>query len=171
MVGATRVLDWQRDKAWSDGLLTEIKGILGVHLIGEPPVEEDAERNTDLMVLRMDAVRIGVRIRRHPYLARYGDEFTIRAGRPRGTKTELAKIIEGWGDFFFYGFSDPDGTRLAKWTLADMKVFRATYARMLAASDKGQIPGVSKANHDGSSSFAAFRWSQFPAAFVLARSE
>lgn len=161
--------DWQRDKRWSDRFLTEIKGILGVHLIGEPPAEEDAERNTDLMVLRMDAVRIGCRIRKHDYLCRYGNEFTIRAGRPSGAKTELTKIIEGWGDYFFYGFCDPSEQRLARWTLADMRVFRVCYSRMLVASPAGAVPGISKSNLDGSSSFAAFQWKQFPPEFIVAQ--
>lgn len=161
---------WQADKRWSDRFLTQIKGILGVHLIGEPPAEEDAERNTDLMVLRMDAVRIGCRIRKHQYLARYGDEFTIRAGRPSGVKTELTKIIEGWGDYFFYGFANEDETQLANWTLADMRVFRRTYAKMLVQSQAGVVPGIAKANLDGSSSFAAFRWGQFPPDFIVGQS-
>ena len=51
--------NWKNDKRWSDRFLPEIKGIIGTHLITEPPYEEDAERNTDLMVLRLDAIRIG----------------------------------------------------------------------------------------------------------------
>lgn len=162
--------DWRKDKQWSDGLLSEIKAILGVHLIGEPPVEEDAERNTDLMVLRMDAVRIGCRVRRHQYLSRYGGEFTIRAGRPSGVKTEMTKIIEGWGDYFFYGFSDETGRRLAAWTLADLRVFRRSYTLMLLRSAPGVAPGIGKMNADGSSSFAAFRWDEFPSDFIVASS-
>ena len=42
--------NWKNDKRWSDRFLPEIKGIIGTHLITEPPYEEDAERNTDLMV-------------------------------------------------------------------------------------------------------------------------
>lgn len=161
------MLDWQKDKRWSDGLLPEIKQILGLHLIGEPPMEEDAERNTDLIVLRMEAVRIGCRIRRHQYLERYHDEFTIRAGRPSGAKTELTKIIEGWGDYFFYGFASEDGTRLAAWTLGDMRVFRRAYAVKLLNTHPGKAPGVSKRNFDGSSSFAVFRWDEFPPEFIV----
>ena len=116
--------DWKADKRWSDRFLPEIKAILGTHLIGEPPVEEDAERNTDLMVLKMEAVRIGCRIRRHKYLVAFGNEFTIRAGRPSGAKTELAKIVEGWGDYFFYGFSNAEHHELAAWFLGDLRVFR-----------------------------------------------
>ena len=170
MGGGTKVSQWQADKRWSDRFLTQIKGILGVHLIGEPPAEEDAERNTDLMVLRMDAVRIGCRIRKHQYLSRYGNEFTIRAGRPSGVKTELTKIIEGWGDYFFYGFANEDETLLASWALADMRVFRRHYAMMLVKSPVGVVPGIAKANGDGSSSFAAFRWADFPPEFIVGQS-
>lgn len=166
-----KVSDWKEQKRWSDRFLTEIKSHLGVHLIGEPPVEEDAERNTDLMVLRLDAVRVGVRIRKNSYLERYGDEFTIRAGLRSGAKTELTKLIEGWGDYFFYGFSDLNEVRLSRWVLADMKIFRRTYARMLAASPIGVTPGISKVNFDGGSSFAAFKWRDFPAEFIVAHSE
>ena len=163
--------EWEKDKRWSDRFLHQIKGILGVHLIGEPPAEEDAERNTDLMVLRMDAVRIACRIRKNNYLQRYGDEFTIRAGRPSGVKTELTKIIEGWGDYFFYGFSDDKEQQLCKWVLADMRVFRRHYALMLTRLPQNQIPGIRKQNHDYSSSFVSFKWQDFPPEFIAAKSE
>lgn len=160
-------MSWQQDKRWSDRFLPEIKQILGLHLIGEPPIEEDAERNTDLMVLKMEAVRIGCRIRKHDYYQRYGHEFTIRAGRPSGTKTELAKIIEGWGQYFFYGFADPSETRLHSWMLADMNVFRSWYNRCLF---DGKHPGKKNNNTDGSSYFLAFKINDLTGDFVVARS-
>jgi hypothetical protein len=155
---------WQEDKRWSDRFLPEIKRILGEHLIAEPPVEEDACRNTDLIVLRLDAVRIACRVRKHEYLARYGGQFTIRTGRPTGNKTELTKIIEGWGDYFFYGFADETETRLAQWVLGDLRAFRIYFCRRLA---QGAVPGQSKSNRDGSSDFAAFEYREIPG-FVVA---
>jgi hypothetical protein len=164
-----KVQQWQADKRWYDRFIPEIKGILGVHLIGEPPMEEDAERNTDLMVLKLDAVRIGCRIRKHQYAARYGSEFTIRAGRPSGTKTELTKIIEGWGDYFFYGFSDPDEYSLSAWVLLDLKMFRSWFVRELSKLPPGQFPGIAKNNTDTSSNFAAFNIDWFPKEMIVAR--
>jgi len=157
---------WQQDKKWSDQFLPEIKSILGVHLIGEPPLEEDQERNTDLMVLKMDAVRIGCRIRTIDYMGRYGDEFTIRAGRPSGIKTEMSKIIEGWGDYFFYGFGDDSG--LKQWTLARLNIFRLWYNSQLYY---GNRPGVKKNNKDNSSFFIAFKWADLPKKFIVASHE
>lgn len=159
---------WRDDKRWSDRFLPEIKRILGEHLIAEPPIEEDAERNTDLMVLRLDAVRVGCRVRKHQYLRDYGDEFTIRAGRPTGAKTELTKIIEGWGNYFFYGFSDADERALARWFIGDLNALRIYINRQLVIN-QGQPPGKERSNADGSSSFRVFRQAEVPG-FVIATS-
>lgn len=157
------------DKRWADRFLPQIKRILGEHLIGEAPFLEDAERNTDLIVLRLDPVRVACRVRRNSYLLNYSDEFTIRSGRPSGQKTELSKVIEGWGDYFFYGFSDAAEVTLERWTLADLRVFRLWFAMRLQA-DAGTIPGREKPNQDGSSVFRAFRWRDLPTNFVVASS-
>ena len=98
--------EWKADKRWSDRFLPQIKQILGLHLIDEPPVEEDMRHNTDLIVLRLDAVRVACRVRKYQYYLEYTDEFTVRERRPSGERTELAKIIQGWGDYMLYGFAD-----------------------------------------------------------------
>lgn len=158
---------WENDKRWSDRFLPEIKMILGLHLIGELAVEQDCERNTDLIVLKMEAVRITCRIRRYEYFAKYPDEITIRAGRPSGVKTELTKIIESWGDYFFYGFSDPEEKALQAWKLCRLNAFRVWFNRCIVAN-KGLIPGRRKVNDDGSSSFIAFSADKIPD-FIIAR--
>jgi len=159
--------DWHEDKRWSDRFLPEIKAILGGQLIGEPPIEEDAERNTDLIVLKMEAVRIACRIRRYSYYEKYANEFTLRVGRPSGIKTELTKVIEGWGDYFFYGFADEDEKKLAAWRIGDLKKFRLWFNRQLT-KNKGIVPGMAKINKDGSSDFIAFAW-DFVDGFEIAR--
>ena len=55
-------MTWQDDKGWSDRFLDEIKGICGRVFITEPTVEEDALRNTDLIVLRLEPLRIANRM-------------------------------------------------------------------------------------------------------------
>ncbi|MFA5636958.1 MAG: hypothetical protein WC977_13770 [Anaerovoracaceae bacterium] len=108
-------------------------------------------------------------MRRNEYLARYGDEFTVRANRPSGQKTELTKIIEGWGDFLFYGIADATNQHLAKWTLIDLKAFRLWFARHMA-SHAGEMPGQQLANGDGSSLFRAFRMADGPSNLVYCQS-
>ena len=159
--------DWLPDKKWTDAYMPEIKRICGEHLLGQAPEEEDVHHNTDLIVLRMSAIRIGVRIRRPGYLANFHDQFTLRTSRPSGADTERAKIIAGWGDYFFYGFAGKDGT-LDCWLLGDLKVFRRWHSVRLAL-DEGRVPGERLANADGSSTFCAYRISDLPADFVIAR--
>lgn len=156
---------WRHDKKWSDIFIPGIKRVLGEYLIGEPPIEEDQERNTDLMVLKMDSVRIGCRIRRNQYISQYSDEFTIRAGRPSGIKTELTKIVEGWGDYFFYGFSNKNETDLEMWRLCDLKVFRLWFNQEILR--RQQMPGIQKPNFDNSSNFIAFNFNDLPNDFVV----
>lgn len=153
--------DWKTDKRWSDKFLTDIKRILGECLITEPPICEDSEHNTDLIVLKFDSVRIACRVRKHKYAEKYGDEFTIRKSRPNGHKSELTKIIEGWGDYLFYGFSDELETCIDKWKLIDLKAVRLFINRSLVTL-KGSLPGLSKDNHDGSSDFLAISTKENP---------
>ena len=157
--------NWKEDKSWSDIFLPEIKSILGIYLIGEAPMEEDRDRNTDLIVLKMEAIRIACRIRRKDYLNAYGNEFTIRCGRPSGMETELTKIIAGWGDYFFYGFGCEETKKLLSWTLADLKIFRLCFMRNLYKGERvEEIP-----NKDNSSKFIAFPWKNFPDNLIIAR--
>ncbi len=159
-------MSWEQDKRWSDRFLPEIKRHLGEHLIGEPPFEEDQKRNTDLIVLRMDAVRIACRIRKFSYWPKYPDEFTLRESRPNGAETELGKVIKGWGDYIFYGFADEAEKKLHAWFLGDLKVFRGWWAKEQWA---GRKPGFSQQNGDGSSGFRAFARQALPPEFVVAR--
>jgi hypothetical protein len=167
--------NWQTDKRWSDKFLPEIKQLLGLYLIGEPPIEEDCERNTDLMVLKMEAVRIGCRVRRHttekgyPVFDKHKDEFTIRYSRPSHVKCELTKIIEGWGDYFFYAFATKDETGLNQWVLCRYRVFRIWFNRYLAIH-AGRMPGVLQKNGDKSSDFYAYKLRDMPKDFVVASS-
>lgn len=156
---------WEKDKKESDIYLGEIKQIIGMHLIGEPPIEEDRERNTDLVVLKMDSVRIACRVRTEDYYSQkdYKNEFTIRTSRPSGQKTELRKVIEGWGDYMFYGFGN--GQMLICWHLLDLKVFRSYFFNMAMRSKvPREIP-----NRDGSSGFMPFKINDFPHELIIAK--
>lgn len=158
-----QVTDWKTDKRWSDKFLPEIKSILGQNFIGEANQEEDALHNTDLIVLKMDVIRFACRVRKYDYYERFGNEFTLRSARPGEHKTELAKVIEGWGDYFFYGFASADETALHSWIIGDLKVFRLWFNRCLAA---GKTPWQMRANRDGSSDFLVFTISDLPKEFV-----
>ena len=158
---------WENDKKWSDKFLPEIKRHLGEFLIEEPKdFEEDRKNNTDLVVLELRAVRIACRIRKDKYREKYGDEFTVRERRNSGNKTELAKIVEGWGNFIFYGFADE--RHLTQWLIGDLNAFRLWFNYELVRN-KGVIPGIPQTNFDGSSDFRAFKKNIIPN-FIVAES-
>jgi hypothetical protein len=156
---------WQIDKRWSDRFLPEIKRILGEILLSEPPIEEDQMRCTDLIVLKMDAVRIACRVRKHKYIEKYGDQFTIRASRPSGVETELTKIVSGWGNYMFYGFSNQAEAALCQWIVGDLNRFRLWFNRELYQQRK---PGIKCNNGDSSSDFIAFNSCDIPGFIVKA---
>ncbi len=160
--------DWQNDKRWSDRFIPQIREVVAQHLILEAPLEEDQHHNTDLIVLCSSAVRVACRVRRAAYAERYSNEFTIRTRRLYGTKTELAKILEGWGDALFYGFGDEVG--LSRWLLGDLNVFRRWYGDEVRHLPEGCPPGLEQTNGDHSSQFMAFPIRWLPPEFIIARS-
>src|SRR3990172_2510862 len=168
-MGERSMTDWKSDKSWSDAYLPTVKAILGQCLIGEASREDDQERNTDLIVLKMDAVRIACRLRRPGYLDNYGPQFTIRFTRPSGVKSEFAKIIEGWGDYFFYGFANEHPPVIDRWFVGDLKAFRL-HVMMSMNKNGGRIPADDIPNEDGSSRFLAFKCQTMPKEFFVVSS-
>lgn len=158
--------DVATDYEWGRRHLPAIRRVLGEHLIAEAPFTEDARRATDLIVMRLEAVRIAVRMRRAapPNYPRYVGEFTLRSRRSTGADTELRKVIGGWGDYLFYGWGD---SVLREWVLLDLAEFRLWRA-VRSAADKTE-PGVERANGDGTF-FRAYRLDDIPAAAVVAAS-
>lgn len=159
-------MSFRDDFDWQQRLIPQVKQVLAQHLIVEAPFEEDADRNTDLIVLRLDTIRVACRLRTFGFVNRFPDDFTIRVSRPSGAKTELAKVIEGWGDYIFYGFANEATDSLVAWLLGDLGVFRLWYNRELYA---GRHPGFYGKNPDGSSDFIAFNVNALPGEFVVAR--
>jgi hypothetical protein len=158
--GGATVNGWEDDKHWSDRFIPEMKRILGEHLIGEAPVEEDRERNTDLVVLLVKPARIACRVRTPGYFPAYAHEFTIRSARQAAT-TELAKVMAGWGDFMLYGFADTSGQALCRWTLLDLSAFRL-WVNTYMVVHPGRFPGEEKMNPDKSSMFRIFEIADIP---------
>lgn len=140
------------DRAWSDRFIPEIKSIIGPRLLVETPDAIDREQAADLMVFTVRGVTIAARLRRPGYLDKYRYEFTIRARRDSGAVTELSKIVDGWGDWMFYGHVDDTESRLAWWWLLDLHSFRAALIRR-NTTGKGLRYGE-KPNGDGT----YFRW-------------
>lgn len=156
---------YRTDRRWADRFIPQLKQIVADLLVLPAPEAEDVWRNTDLIVLRVETLRVACRVRRYRYLANYPYEFTIRAGRPTGAETELAKILGGYGDYLVYAFASQDEQELSAWRILDLRRFRLWFHRETVRL--GEAPGKTQPNKDGSSSFMAFDVRQMPAGVLV----
>lgn len=121
---------YAKDRVWSDQFLPAVCRIVGPRLLIPTPDAMDRTQAADLMVLKARDLTIAVRVRRGTYAANYRHDVTIRSGRPSGVKTELQKIVDGFGDWMLYAFSDPQTAGgLLGWVLFDLALFRAALIR------------------------------------------
>lgn len=158
---------YREDRQWSDKFIPQIKSIVGPLLLEPASFKLDAKEATDLIVFRARDMRIAARIRNHEYLKKYSHQFTIRSRRDSGAETELSKIVNGWGDWFFYGFSDREERTIVQWILIDLDHFRATLIRN-SMNDVKIICGDGS-NGDGTH-FKWFDVRSFPASLLIASS-
>ena len=117
--------DWR----WADKFFNSISQILKENFgknvtVTIAPSELDLEQATDYL-LDMDNKHIACRMREIKYFnnPRFRD-FTIRSRRPTNAKTEWAKIKEGFGDYYFYGWGTVP--KVAKYMIIDLHKFRAS---------------------------------------------
>lgn len=135
------------DRAWSDQYIPAIKRIVGPLLLCESPIEVDQKQAADLIVMRARDMMIGCRVRRPGFAADYGSQFTIRCARDNGAKTELAKIVDGFGDWLFYGHAiDGEAIGIDPWYLIDLDAFRA---HLIRDSKRHAIRHGKQSNYDG----------------------
>ncbi len=146
------MLDYNINRTWSDQFLPEVKRQIGAHLLKVAPDDVDMRQATDLLMLDAKDMRVAVRIRRPGFRSRYPHEFTIRSKVPSGAQTELSKVVNGHGDWMFYGHASEDGMGLDNWWLLDLRAFRAGLIRQ--AQNGYPIRHGDKTNPDGS----AFKW-------------
>lgn len=158
---------YEEDRGWADKFIPHQMEIAAKAIRVEvAPIEEDRRRNTDLVLRTVVPLntpaegRISARVRRHNYLSRYRDEFTIRLDRPSGIETEMPKMLNGWGDFFIYGFEESQGSdRMYPWLIGNMEMLR-DYVKRGGYS-------VIKDNRDRSSRLRSFHLADMPLGFVL----
>lgn len=144
-------MGYSTDRQYSDKYIKAISEIIGPLLLEPADFSRDANEATDLMVFTARDIRIAARVRRHGYAKTFPWDFTIRSKRASGAKTELSKIVDGWGDWLFYGHSDSSGLTFDRWMVVDLASFRSHLIR-----NKQNIRYVQKHNDDGQTSLVAF---------------
>jgi hypothetical protein len=145
-------MGYAEDRQWSDRYIPAIKCIVGPRLLSESPFEVDTRQAADLIVMRARDMTVACRVRRPGYADKYPFEFTIRSKRENGTPTELQKLIDGWGDWMFYGHACESKAEFTKWFLIDLNAWRAAVIRCAV---RGIKPYAEKSNGDGTH-FVAF---------------
>lgn len=161
-------MEYSINRQWSDQYLPAIRRIVGAHLLRAAPDWLDMRHATDLMMLDGRDIRVAARVRRPGYAARYPFEFTLRSQLASGAMTELEKVVNGEGDWLFYGHAGDDGMSFDLWWLIDLRAFRAALIRH--AMNGYPLRCGNKANTDGT----WFKWfdiRSFPAdpPLVIAR--
>lgn len=149
---------YARNREWSDRMLPQVRHLIGPLLLEPAPLELDCKQATDLIVLKARDMRIAVRVRRPGYYCNFKYEFTLRAKHDNGAETELSKIVNGWGDWLFYGHADKDDF-ITLWWLVDLYAFRAALIRN--SMNGGSLLYEAHSNRDGTH-FVAFDLRSFP---------
>lgn len=110
----------------------------------ESTLKEDREQGFDA-VLSFPDVKIPIRIRKNEYL-RFMD-LTIRSKSKYDLKTEIHKLKEGFGDFYFYGWSDEtrdkkENNKIVTYMILDLNVFRNTIIDKPTHTDRPNNDGT-----------------------------
>jgi hypothetical protein len=141
-----------------DKYIDEFKKICGLVFFEQAPLELDLREATDL-VIKCANLRIACRARDDNYRYNFGDQFTLRAWLESGAKTELEKILEGYGDYLIYAFGVSDPTpRLPYWNVINLESFRFHYK-----NNKDALKCGGAINEDNSTGFGWFSIPSFPA--------
>jgi len=158
------VKDYFGDRAWSDKFIPLIKQIVGPLLLEPTKFTEDTSEVTDLIVLMAKDMRIAARMRRFDagYSEQYPFDFTLRSNRSSGARTELRKVVDGWGDWLFYGHGSSESSLcIPRWMIIDLHAFRAHLIRDGMRGTRclkhGEIP-----NKDKKTKFYYFNIKSFP---------
>lgn len=115
--------------------------------------DEDSKQATDMVMYMDNGGAIGVRVRRYENTSqkeRYR-HFTIREKSAGGSKTELDKLRDGWGDWYFYGWENQDGI-LDEWIIVNLNVLheRKAFHTDFKARERW------RSNRDGKTAFVWF---------------
>lgn len=147
-------MSYQADRAWSDNYIDDIRKIVGPRLLVPASLEQDTKQAADLIVLHAKGLTVAARVRRPGFQEKYPHDFTIRSSRENGSKTELAKLIDGWGDWMFYGHASASlpGV-IERWALLDLREWRACLLRDSYESGWLRL-ARQKSNGDGTKFFA-----------------
>lgn len=136
--------------AFEKQMMPQVQAILKKHAMHIIKIEmatsaQDTEQATDL-VLRVESGSIGVRVRRlENFKNPSWRDWTIRGRSAGGNRTEIDKLRDGWGDWYFYGWAKQG--QIVEYMLFDLHKTRQA-GLLNALTDRDLIP-----NSDGTKFF------------------
>ena len=151
-------IHYQDNRTWSDNYIPAMKQIIGPYLLVTSSFAQDTQQACDLICLKK---HVACRIRRCGYLKEHKNEFTLRF-KNGNSKTEYAKILEGFADWIFYAHVGNNNNIDWYWLL-DLDIFRTA----IVNGKGGNLVGGIKANYDNCTSFAWFDITSFPKSMVI----
>jgi len=158
--------NYLENRNWSDLFITQLKRELGEVFINIAPEYKDTQEATDLIIFEKGSLDFACRVRRFEYFEKYKDQFTIRLKLPNYKKSEMDKIMEGFGDYYFYGFSNKynNGSGFVQYKIFDLNKFR-NYIGFLK-NRKDECWGE-KSNINNSPDFIWFNFNCFLSKMVI----
>ena len=130
----------ERHKGQVTAILRRVVGKMADITIRTASDNEDKKQSTDYIVEVSVVGTVAARIRRNTNFR----DLTIRSVRTNGTKTELAKIKEGFARWYLYIWHD-DNSKVLEWIIVDLDKVRS--ANLLDAERKTIM------NKDGTTGF------------------
>jgi hypothetical protein len=148
---------------WQAKFVDQVVGLVAPSIINVSSAHVDRNENGDFEISFPRNGTIGCRLRK-PDQSRFVGDVTFRSHSRFGGKTEISKIIDGYGDFFFYGHVNEQDV-IWHWYLIDYTKLRALFVRRPGLLRRDPI-----CNRDGSK-FLVYRAEDELASAVLAKSE
>lgn len=148
-------MNFEEQFAWQDQKIEQVASILGKTFFIRSSFKQDVEEATDLIVLESANAKYAVRLRKYDvYGDKYINEFTIRNKTKYGNKTEIHKILNGFGDYMFYGWYDDISNKIKYWSILDLNIFRIEINELIIDA----TPNIK--NKDGTG-FFSFNFNSF----------
>ena len=162
--------DYIGARQFSDRQLNRAKALLGLVLFTAANNDEDINRNTDLMLRQPGGHRISHRMRSSEYFERYPMDFLIRCHRSMTNRTEIHKLMAGWGDYLFFCFANEDNTNFLQWFVGDLNILREYIFRYILTRPANDWPGQRVANKDDGTEARAISILHLPPEFIIGAS-
>ena len=149
--------EFEKNRKLERKFIKTAKCILGFQFVNQD-IKKDLEEGIDFLTFSISPIKVGFRLRRFNYL-KFKDEFTIRWSISSGNPTEIDKIRNGDIDYILYGFVNQEETKIIRYFIGDLTIFRDY--------EQGMMPKIYKNKFENDSELAVYSIKNFPSDFIV----